>query len=124
MTSPDVTRQTVAVLDDVSRERRDQDHRWGEQRYEPPVWLAILTEEVGEAAKEIAEGWAGGEWDPAAYRKELVHVAAVAVAAIEALDHGAAGLGRGGDTEPEPDPTLERDSGPVATSTWTWRAAS
>jgi NTP pyrophosphatase (non-canonical NTP hydrolase) len=100
---------TASALADVSRERRDQDHRWGVQRHEPPVWLAILTEEVGEAAKEIAEGWAGGKWDSEAYRKELVHVAAVAVAAIEALDHGAAGLGR---------------ARPVPTSTWTWRAAS
>jgi NTP pyrophosphatase (non-canonical NTP hydrolase) len=77
----------VNALSLVSGERRRQDEKWGEQNHTPPVWLAILTEEVGEVAKEIAEYTAGpADLDATAYRTELVHVAAVAVAAIECLD--------------------------------------
>lgn len=43
-------------------------------------WLAILAEEVGEASDEIAHG------DTAALRGELVQVAAVATAWVEAID--------------------------------------
>ena len=43
-------------------------------------WAAILQEEVSEAVE------AGGEGDQVALRKELVQVAAVAVAWIEAID--------------------------------------
>jgi NTP pyrophosphatase (non-canonical NTP hydrolase) len=49
------------------------------------LWLAILTEEVGEVAKAILEG-AEGALDVEPLRRELVQVAAVAVAALEALE--------------------------------------
>ena len=80
------------ALADVQREREQQDQKWGEQHHAPAVWLAILVEEVGEVAKVVAETTAGDDtmaqrWP--AYREELVQVAAVAVAAIEALDAGA-----------------------------------
>jgi len=93
MTGADVTGQTFKVLHDVARERQRQDRRWGEQSHPPELWLAILTEEVGEVAKEIAES-SVRPLDVAAYREELVQVAGVAISAIEALDYGAAGLGR------------------------------
>lgn len=73
------------VLEDVAEERQNQIARWGKQRHSPFYWLAILTEEVGEVAKEIADGRVQ-PFDAGAYREELVQVAAVAVAAIEALD--------------------------------------
>lgn len=80
-------RGTQRVLRDVLAERGRQLERWGEQRHSPPVWLAILTEEVGEVAKEIADAWAGADiLDAEAYRDELIQVAAVAVAAIESID--------------------------------------
>lgn len=81
----------TAVLRDVEAERRRQDEKWGSQAHMPGLWLAILGEEFGEVATEVAEGGAHG-LDRDAYRAELVQVAAVAVAAIEALDYGAAGL--------------------------------
>jgi NTP pyrophosphatase (non-canonical NTP hydrolase) len=81
--------RTLEVLEDVAEERSDQDVRWGEQNHAPGYWLAILTEEVGEVAKEIADGRpAGAGLNYLAYRHELVQVAAVAVAAIESLDRG------------------------------------
>lgn len=70
------------ALADVAAERRHQDTKWGEQNHTGLYWLAILTEEVGEVAKALITDNAGA----AEYRAELVHVAAVAVAAIESLD--------------------------------------
>ncbi len=90
------------MLDDVLEERLRQDRKWGEQNHpdrpdhasgpemagevehvgrwaleEGPSWAAILLEEVGEAVAEE---------DTAKLRAELVQVAAVAVAWIEAID--------------------------------------
>jgi len=78
----------VSALDDVLAERKRQDERWGQQDHEPHVWLAILAEEVGEVAKEIADGLAGAEWRPRDYRTELVQATAVGLAALEAFDRG------------------------------------
>lgn len=77
------------VLADLSIERLRQDRLWGEQNHEPATWLAILGEEFGEVAKEVAESRINPLGDMA-YRTELIHVAAVAVAAIEALDRALA----------------------------------
>ena len=97
---------TDLVLLEVAAERAAQDERWGEQNHpdgtgpahDPIVglladrarglttsaaeqgsltWRHILREEYAEAAAEA---------DPAKLRAELVQVAAVAVAWIEALD--------------------------------------
>lgn len=68
------------VLAEVDNERNMQDLKWGEQNHEPLMWLAILGEEVGEVNRAVLEG------DLANYREELIQVAAVAIAAVEALD--------------------------------------
>lgn len=48
-------RDSVYTL--VSQERDSQDAKWGSQRHHSgEKWLAILTEEVGEVAKEVLEG--------------------------------------------------------------------
>lgn len=39
------------VVYEVIDERHRQDAKWGPQHHDIPVWLAILMEEVGEAAK-------------------------------------------------------------------------
>jgi hypothetical protein len=39
------------VLVEVADERVNQNVKWGAQAHDPPVWLAILMEEVGEAAQ-------------------------------------------------------------------------
>ena len=75
------------VLAEVKAERDKQDSKWGVQRHGPDGWLAILTEEVGEVAKSVLEG------NGLHYRKELIQVAAVAVAAIECFDWGNGKIG-------------------------------
>lgn len=76
---------TRMTLNDIEKERRRQDTKWGPQNHSPLEWLSILTEEVGEVAKAINEAhWGGAPLTE--YRAELVQVAAVAVAAIESLD--------------------------------------
>jgi NTP pyrophosphatase (non-canonical NTP hydrolase) len=79
---------SIEVLGEVLRERARQNAKWGEQNHHPMEWLSILGEEVGEACEAANEAhWhASGRQPWAGYRKELVQVAAVAVAAIEALD--------------------------------------
>ena len=65
------------VMQRIRNERSRQEAKWGQQNHDPLLWLAILGEEVGEANKAAIEG-EGGK-----YCKELVEVAAVAVAAVE-----------------------------------------
>jgi hypothetical protein len=91
------------VYGDIARERNRQEAKWGEQNHpdgtggpgraeqaridtlecqrqfaeKTGTWLDILQEEVSEAFAEK---------DPAALRGELVQVAAVVVAWIEAID--------------------------------------
>lgn len=79
------------VLAEVAQERDRQDAKWGQQNHSPAGWLAVLVEEVGEAAQQIAQGWVepitGGQRDYSAnLRRELIQVAASAVAFIECLD--------------------------------------
>jgi len=78
----------IEALADVVAERERQDDKWDEQNHEPPVWLAILTEEVGELATAMLR-WgfpAHHHRSSADMRAEAVHVAAVAVAFVEYLD--------------------------------------
>jgi NTP pyrophosphatase (non-canonical NTP hydrolase) len=80
----EVLRRVVA-WDDIFTERERQLELWGFQMVTPAVWLAILTEEVGEVAKEIAEAEILGK-EMSGYRTELIQVAAVALAAIESWE--------------------------------------
>ncbi|MEV5953753.1 hypothetical protein AB0M11_08240 [Streptomyces sp. NPDC051987] len=103
-TNPSVT--TDRVLSEVLAERIRQDQKWGEQNHNDGTgnksqqhdadrarrwcqdafgsgygtWSMILAEEVAEA---------NAERDPAKLRAELIQVAAVAVAWIEAIDRRA-----------------------------------
>ncbi len=71
------------ILQRIQDERDRQDIKWGAQRHlAQETWLTILVEEVGEVAESILEG------DPVGYSKELVQVAAVAVAALEGYYEG------------------------------------
>jgi len=80
---------TQDVLREVAQERTRQDSKWGPQCHHPCEWLAILGEEFGEVCKASCEAhFAGyaktGDWTE--YRKELIQLAAVAVAMVECLD--------------------------------------
>lgn len=74
------------VCDDVLIERVEQHRNWGNQSgHSNATWLAILTEEVGESAQAVLHNRFGGK-HRGTLREELVQVAAVAVAWIEAID--------------------------------------
>lgn len=71
-------------FDDVSllikEERLKQIEKWGDQNHPHFAFLSILSEEIGELAKEINEGA-----DEDRMQSELVQIAAVAYAWIESL---------------------------------------
>lgn len=82
---------TCSALGSVIFERHQQDEKWGRQDHDPSVWLAILTEEVGELAEAILNdkfpgGAHGGGNRAVRMRCEARQVAAVAVAFMEYLD--------------------------------------
>ena len=69
------------VFDLIGAEREAQDVKWGDQSgHTLERWVTILFEEAGEAAKAVLEE------DVEGLRLELVQVAAVAVAVLEALE--------------------------------------
>ena len=78
------------ILFDVLNERKRQDEKFGANRHQHPfLWNTILTEEVGEAAKDSLDIYFSD--NPleamARYRKELIEVAAVAIAIIQDIDN-------------------------------------
>lgn len=75
---------TEAVIDEVRAEVARQLALWGVQDHTPPVYYAILAEEVGGVAKAINDCTFDGGALVAVYG-ELVQVAAVAVSMLEAL---------------------------------------
>jgi len=74
------TNCTSQSIGNLIYERDRQDGKWGEQNHSPEKWIVILIEECGEAAKAILEK------ESYQYRDELIHVAAVAIAAVESFD--------------------------------------
>jgi NTP pyrophosphatase (non-canonical NTP hydrolase) len=77
----------IEAIESVLAERARQDQKWGEQNHNPFIFLAVLTEEVGELSQAALHARFGG---PAgnSMRIEAVHVAAVALAIVECLDRG------------------------------------
>lgn len=84
-----ITRHEALAL--VNRERNRQDAKWGEQNHPPQYWTGILGEEYGEYCQAVnetvfyngEEARKKGGYDN--MMKELSHVAAVAIGAMEAL---------------------------------------
>lgn len=78
------------ILNDVLNERQRQNDKFGANRtHHPFLWNTILSEEVGEAAQESLDMCFGKDPKEAIikYRKELIEVAAVAIATIQDLDN-------------------------------------
>lgn len=82
------TRKQAINLVDVERDR--QDIKWGEQNHTQQGWTGILGEEYGEYCQAVNETYLNnatkkheGGYDN--MMKELTHVAAVAVGAMECL---------------------------------------
>ncbi len=95
--------KTAGILNEVQQERARQNRKWGEQNHSAVEWIAIFTEEVGEAARNGVDfHFRNGLINPyetetelerniqieriMKYRKECIQVAAVAVAMVESLD--------------------------------------
>ena len=79
------------ALVDVRAERARQDELWGADRdLHPAIWHLILSEEAGEVAsatQELLDAQPGARTHQLRHlRTELTHVAAVAIAWIEAID--------------------------------------
>lgn len=83
-----MNRTDIYAAIDAERQRQadkwDRPHPWGEGDCSSPgvddsTKVMVLTEECGEVARAVLE------WDADATRRELVQVAAVAVAWLEAL---------------------------------------
>jgi len=92
------------IEDLIAKERLRQNMKWGEQNHNDYYWMSILLEEVGEASRELIEN-AVYAYPPVCVssfpdrvnhiitqniktdrlEKELVQVAAVAVAWLEAI---------------------------------------
>lgn len=98
--------QTSKVLLEVADERTKQYNKWGQQDHNLTTWIAILTEEVGEASKEAVDYCCDNPPSKEErlespktiqynrlirYRKELIQTAAVAVQMIESLDRNELG---------------------------------
>lgn len=79
-----------SIFEEIKNERLAQDAKWGEQNHKPIEWVAILTEEIREVSKEALEYHFKKYYRDvdqlANYRKELIQVAAVAVAMIQCLE--------------------------------------
>lgn len=98
----DVAHRIDVALMHVRRERIRQFGKWGDQRHDEGYWARVLGEEFGEQSEASLNysdlgPLADSPKEPGVttldhYRKELVHVAAVAVAMIEDLDRKRASL--------------------------------
>ncbi len=79
-------KMTSRVLRQINEEREMQDKKWGEQNHSPIEWSVILGKEFGEVCKGAVKVFNYSNEDYWDYREELIHTAAVAIAAIESLD--------------------------------------
>lgn len=86
-----------SIYNEIIAERKRQYEKWGVQDHCPADWCMILGEEVGEVNKAALQARFSGAYmnsDNEEYereqlmelRKELIQVAAVAVAFLESLD--------------------------------------
>ena len=75
-----------SIISEVRGERYRQDAKWGEQNHIPMLWMLILMEEVGEAAKAILDELFTSSEAYQDYRNEMIQVCAVALAALEGFD--------------------------------------
>jgi NTP pyrophosphatase (non-canonical NTP hydrolase) len=75
------SRSIIAIQEECLR----QDQKWGEQNHEPEIWLAILTEEVGELAQAmLADRFAATEPGMHDSHHESMETEAIQIAAVAA----------------------------------------
>lgn len=87
-----LTSKPHRVIADILATRSAQRERWGDPKQSLPEWLCVITEEIGEAATEINDGFLGCKDEPGDWlgrtRTELVQAAALIVRMIESIDNG------------------------------------
>lgn len=78
-----------SAMASIMVERKRQMDLWGSQHNNTPAeWCEVLGEEVGHVGKVVVESCVRYK-DMREYREEMVHVAVVAIAAIESFDKDA-----------------------------------
>ena len=74
-------------IEKVLAECRRQDSKWGVQNHNLVEWIAILTEETGEAAREAVDcHFAHKDSSIEKLQEELIQVAAVVLQALQSID--------------------------------------
>ena len=81
--SDDIQRK---ILNEITDERIRQDAKWGPQYHNDSIWGMILMEEVGEVAQSVVDSMLDEKQHLANIKKELIQVAAVAVAWLECIE--------------------------------------
>jgi len=72
------------IIHEIKDERCRQIEKWGYQAHDMYIWLAILSEEVGELSRAVLDSrWDNGPESD--IKKEAIQVAAVAHAILESL---------------------------------------
>ena len=93
------------AIRDVLAERERQDAKWGEQNVDPFHFLAFVGEEFGEYCEATVQTVYGGpKGGFANMRKEAVHLAAVALSALQSFDRHKWLFG----TDPDRNPSAHR----------------
>lgn len=72
------------LLQEIAAERVLQRAEWSEQHdraKRPADWIAIISRHIGLAVND------GGSFDLARYRRQLIRLAALSIAAVENLDY-------------------------------------
>lgn len=106
--------QQAIVIHDVLCERAKQDAKWGEQNHDPFCWLAVLQEEVGEAAKDALSLHFSSDAETRAkhlqqLQEEIIQVTAVALAMLECLHRNTWGVGDFRAASLPSDPNVDAD---------------
>ena len=79
--STEKTKRRKRIYQLIAEERQRQIDKWGDDRnLDPFVWLAVLSEELGEASQEVLKARSQEDLE-----KEIIQIAAVAVAWLEDL---------------------------------------
>lgn len=90
MPEPTATERRAKIIDDIAWERTRQDERWGgpahDDEHAPFDWLTYIDTYVTKVVVDDGVIAEGGLVDPEQYRRRLVQIAALAVAALESLD--------------------------------------
>lgn len=101
----------AGVYAEIDAERRRQDAEFGgpsrDNQHGPETWVSLAARQLGLAASQDSTTAGGRHPDPAHFRRKMLTLAAVAVAAIEACDRAA--------------PALAKHAGPTAEQMESWK---